>query len=77
MKGDEIVRPCDRHSNQNATLMKHVTKCKKNMRKWMVEFPRKFQNPGIKVDGVKSIHITKSTNLPNLTLILYGVGHPL
>ena len=62
VKGDEIVRPCDRHSNETVTLRKHVTKYK-NMRKLMVEFLRKFDNSGIKIAGVNSILITKSTNL--------------
>ena len=26
--GDEIVRPCDRHSNEIVTIRKHVTKYK-------------------------------------------------
>ena len=30
------------------TLRKHVTKYK-NMQKWMIEFPRKFENRGIKI----------------------------
>ena len=36
VKGDEIVRACDRHRSETVTLRKHVTKYK-NMRKWMVE----------------------------------------
>ena len=28
MKEDEIVRPCDRHSNETMTLNKHVNKYK-------------------------------------------------
>ena len=48
MKGDEIVRPCDRHSNETVTLKKHVTKYK-NMRKRMVEFLRKFKNEALKL----------------------------
>ena len=28
VKGDEIVRPFDRHSNETATVRKHVTKYK-------------------------------------------------
>ena len=44
--GDEIVRPCDRHSNETVTFRKHVTK-NKNTRKWMIEFLRKFDNRGI------------------------------
>ena len=60
MKGDKIVRHFDRNSNKTVTLRKHVTKYK-NMRKWMVEFLRKFENRGIKIARVNSI-ITKSTS---------------
>ena len=28
VKGDDIVQPCDRHSNETVTLRKHVTKYK-------------------------------------------------
>ena len=47
------------------------------MRRWMVEFLRKFKNRGIKISRVNSILITKSINLQELTLILYGVYGPL
>ena len=43
------------------------------MRKWMIEFLRKFENRGIKIARVSSILITKSINLQLFTLILYGV----
>ena len=43
----------------------------------MVDFPRKFEDRGIKIDLVNSILITKSINLQLFTLILYGVGGPL
>ena len=76
MNGAEIVRSCDRHNNETATIRKHVTKYK-NMRKWMVEFFRKFVIRGIKIARVNSIIITKSINLHLFTLILYGVGGPL
>ena len=33
------------------------------MRKWMVEFLRNFENPGIKIARVNSILITKSIDL--------------
>ena len=33
--GCEIILPCDRHSNEAATLSKHITKYK-HKRKWMV-----------------------------------------
>ena len=62
MKGDEIVRLCDLHSNETVTLRKHVTK-HKNMRKWMVEYLRKSGSSGDKIDWVNSIRITKSINL--------------
>ena len=48
MNGDEIVRPCDRHSNETVTLRKHVTKFI-NMRKWLQEFLKKIENRGIKI----------------------------
>ena len=48
LMGDEIVRPCDRHSNDTVTLRKHVTKYK-NMWKWIVQFLSKFENRGIKI----------------------------
>ena len=40
----------------------------------MVEFLKKFEKMGIKIDRVNSILITKSINLQLFTLILYGVG---
>ena len=58
VKGDEIVRPCDRHNNETVTFRKHVIK-HKNMQKRMVEFLRKFENFGIKIAGVNSTLITK------------------
>ena len=65
MKGDEIVRPCDRHRNETMTLRKHVTKYK-NMSKSMGEILRKFENRSIKITRVNSIRITKSSNLQYL-----------
>ena len=76
MKGDEIVRHYDRHCNETATRRKQVTKYK-TMRKWTVEFIRKFENRGIKISRVNSILITKSINLQLFNLILYSVGGPL
>ena len=76
MNGDEIFRPCNRHSNETVTFGKHVTKYK-NMQKWIVEFLRKFENRGIKIARVNWIFITKSINLQLFTLILYGVEGPL
>ena len=43
----------------------------------MDELLRKFENRGIKIARVHSILITKSIDLPLLTLILYRVGCPL
>ena len=40
----------------------------------MIEFLRKFEKRGIKIDWDNSILITKSINLQLFTLILYGVG---
>ena len=39
----------------------------------MFEFRRKFENRGIKIARVNSIHITNSINLKSFTLILCGV----
>ena len=75
-EGVEIVRACDRHRNETVTLTKDVTKYK-NMRKWMVELHRKFENCAIKITRVNSIRITKSVNLQLFPLILYGVGGSL
>ena len=44
------------------------------MRKWTVEFLRKFKNRGTKIAGVISILIIKAINLQLFTLISYGVG---
>ena len=48
MKGGEIVRPFDRHSNKTATVRKHVTKYK-HAQKLMLVFLGKFENGGIKI----------------------------
>ena len=55
------------------TLRKHVLKYE-NMQKSMVDFLRKFENRGTKINRVNSILITKSINLPLFTLILYSAG---
>ena len=62
MKGDEIVRPFDRHSNETGTVREHVT-IYKHMPKIMLVFLEKFENSGIKIARVNSIRITKSINL--------------
>ena len=62
MKGDEIVRPFDRHSNETAIVTKHVTKFK-HMRKLMLVFLGKFASRGIKIARVNSIRIAKTINL--------------
>ena len=43
------------------------------MRKWMLEFLRKFENRGTKIARVNSILFTKSINVHLFILILYGV----
>ena len=58
MKGDEIVRPFDRHSNETATVRIH-----KHIRKWMLVFLGKFENRGITIARVNLTHITKNINL--------------
>ena len=64
---------CSRHSNETVTLRKYVYK-NKNMRKWMIEFLRKFENRSVKINPINSIIITKSINLQLFTFILYGFG---
>ena len=60
VKGDEIVRPCNRHGNETASLRKHVTKYKYmrvlgnmlrniNTCEWMFDFLRIFENRGIEI----------------------------
>ena len=68
-KGNEIFRLCDRHNNETVTLGKHVTKYK-HMRKWLVEFLRNFENPGIKIARINSIRITTSINLLKFCTVL-------
>ena len=67
--GDEIVPHFDRNSNKMVTLRKHVSK-NKNMRKWMVEYLRKFENRSIKIARVNSIRIPKSINLLEFYTVL-------
>ena len=62
VNGDQIVRPCDRLSNETVTLRKHITKYKR-MWKWMVEFLRKIESRYIKNARINSIRFTKSINL--------------
>ena len=69
MKGDEIVRPFDRHSDETATVRKYVTKYKR-MRKLMLVFLGQFENRGIKIARVNSILITKSSNLLEFSMVL-------
>ena len=69
-EGDEIVRPCDRHSNETMTLRKHVTKYKHTWI-WMFEFLRKFENRCIK-DYFSSYPL-----INQFILILFGVEGPL
>ena len=53
--------PVQPYSNGTMTPRKHVIKYK-NMRKWMDEFRRKFENRDIKIARVNSILITRSIN---------------
>ena len=73
MKGDEIVLLFARYSNETVTFRIIVIK-HKHMRKWIVEFLRKFENRDIKIARVNTILITKFINWQLFKLILYGVG---
>ena len=66
VKGDEIVRPCDRHSIKTDSQATY-----KNMLKWMVEFLRKFENLTIKIGLDNSILITK---IYQFTAIYFNFG---
>ena len=70
MKGDEIIRPCDWHSNETVTLKNHVTKYK-HMREWMFEFLSKSESRDNKIVRVNPILIPKYLNL---LLFRTGVG---
>ena len=75
MNGVEIVRPCDRHSNETVTLWKHITKYK-TMRKLIVEFLKNFENRDIKIaPALDSYHQIYQFTV--FSLILYGVEGPL
>ena len=54
MKGDEIVRACDRHCSKTVTLRKHVTK-DEHRRKWMFEFLSKSESRDNKIARANSI----------------------
>ena len=69
MKTDEIVLPFDRHSNETASVRKHVSKYK-HMRKFMLLFLGKFENRCIKIARVNSIRIKKSINLLKFCMVL-------
>ena len=60
--GDGIFRACDRHSDETVALSKTVAKYE-HMRKWMVEFLKKFTSRNINILRINSIHIVKSTNV--------------
>ena len=70
--GDELVRPCNRHSNETVTLKKHVTKYK-NMRKWMLEFLGKFENRGIKIARFLSPNLSIFSYLLSIFCTVLGV----
>ena len=46
----------NRHNKKSMNLKKYDSKYK-NMQKWMIEFPRKFENRGTKITLVNSILI--------------------
>ena len=69
VKGGDIVRAFARHSNENVTLGKHVTK-HENMRIWMEEFFRKTESRNDEIARVNSI----AFQIYKFSLILYVVG---
>ena len=64
---------CNRHSNETVTPRKYVTK-HKNIRKWIIEFLRKFENCGIQITWVDAILIKNCINLQLFPFILQDVG---
>ena len=72
VKWDEIVRAFDRHSNETLYIRKYITNYK-HMRKWMVEFLRKSESRGIKIDPVNSIRIIKSIILLSVCTVLGSI----
>ena len=58
MKEYEIVQACDRHSNETATLRKHVTKYEHVLR-LAAEVFTKYESRDIKIDSIKLIRNTK------------------
>ena len=69
VKGDEILRACDRHSNETVTSGKNVTKYKP-MQKWIVEFLSKSESRDIKIVRVNSIRITRLSIIFNFLLVV-------
>ena len=70
MNGDEIVLPCDRHSNE--TVTKETCYQTKTHGKMVVEFLRNFENRCIKIARVNSIRINKSIIYFNSTWCVGG-----
>ena len=64
VKGDEIARPCDRHSNETMNLRKHATKYK-NMRKWMANFEE-----NLRIVALNLYELTRFLS-PNLSIYSY------
>ena len=58
VKGDEIFPACYHHSVETVTISKYVAEYEQ-MWKWMVEYVRKFQGHGIKIDWVNSLRVAK------------------
>ena len=75
MKGDEIVRLCDWHSNKTVTLRKHVTKYK-IVQNCIVKYLRKFKNHGNKIARVYIV-MSISSDFQLFALTLNDVGGPL
>ena len=72
-EGNEIVRACDRHSNKAVTLGKHVTKYE-HMRKWIVEFLRKYESSDDKIARVTQFASPNLSIYFNFVLVLGSVA---
>ena len=71
-KGEEVVRLCDRHSNETVTLGKLVTKYKRIRKLWS-NLPEHFR-----IVALKLLELTQFAS-PNRSIYFnfYGVGGPL
>ena len=74
VKGDEIVRPCDGHSNETVSLKKHVTKINIKHAKMEGRIFQKNTNRVIKIIQVKGKKSSMAKSLSEENLLPQNVG---